>query len=110
MGYEVSSFEYELKSYIKDVEFLERLESELNRANQSGKDMIYFSCNFIPLISKIALRNKMPYVCWIYDSPCMTMYSEMVFNPYNYMFHFDLSEVERVKSLGFHIYIIFHWQ
>ena len=30
MGYEVSSFEYELKSYIKDVEFLERLESELN--------------------------------------------------------------------------------
>ena len=37
MGYEVSSFEYELKSYIKDVEFLERLESELNRANQSGK-------------------------------------------------------------------------
>lgn len=33
MGYEVSSFEYELKSYIKDVEFLERLESELNRAN-----------------------------------------------------------------------------
>lgn len=42
MGYEVSSFEYELKSYIKDVEFLERLESELNRANQSGKDMILF--------------------------------------------------------------------
>ena len=37
MGYEVSFFEYELKSYIKDVEFLERLESELNRANQSGK-------------------------------------------------------------------------
>lgn len=44
MGYEVSSFEYELKSYIKDVEFLERLESELNRANQSGKgyDFIFF--------------------------------------------------------------------
>lgn len=106
MGYEVSSFEYELKSYIKDVEFLERLESELNRANQSGKGYDFiFSCNFIPLISKIALRNKMPYVCWIYDSPCMTMYSEMVFNPYNYMFHFDLSEVERVKKLGVsHIY------
>ena len=35
----------------------------------------------------------------------MTMYSEMVFNPYNYMFHFDLSEVERVKKLGVsHIY------
>lgn len=106
MGYEVSSFEYELKSYIKDVEFLERLESELNRANQSGKGYDFiFSCNFIPLISKIALRNKTPYVCWIYDSPCMTMYSEMVFNPYNYMFHFDLSEVERVKKLGVsHIY------
>lgn len=106
MGYEVSFFEYELKSYIKDVEFLERLESELNRANQfeKGYDFI-FSCNFIPLISKIALRNKTPYVCWIYDSPCMTMYSEMVFNPYNYMFHFDLSEVERVKKLGVsHIY------
>lgn len=47
MGYEVSSFEYELKSYIKDVEFLERLESELNRANQSGKGYDFiFSCNF----------------------------------------------------------------
>lgn len=45
MGYEVSSFEYELKSYIKDVEFLERLESELNRANQSGKGYDFiFSC------------------------------------------------------------------
>ena len=42
MGYEVSSFEYELKSYIKDVEFLERLESELNRAISLEKDMILF--------------------------------------------------------------------
>lgn len=101
LGCEVRLFNYKLKSFIKDSQFLERMEFEINEAIKSdrGYDFI-FSCNFIPLISKIALRNKIPYVSWIYDSPCMTMYSEMIFNPYNYMFHFDSSETDRIRKLG----------
>lgn len=106
MGHEVKLFSYGLQSYIRDVGFLEKFEQELEAAGRSGRNYDFiFSCNFIPLISKIALRNKVPYACWIYDSPCLTMYSEMIYNPYNYMFHFDSSEVERIRKLGVsHIY------
>ena len=80
-GHEVKLLPYEIKSYIKDIEFLNIVENELNNARNCGKPYDFiFSCNFMPVISKIALRNKIPYVSWTYDSPCMTMYSEMIYN------------------------------
>lgn len=105
-GHEVKLLSYEIKSYIKDIEFLNIVENELNNGRNCGKPYDFiFSCNFMPVISKIALRNKIPYVSWTYDSPCMTMYSEMIYNPYNFMFHFDSSEVERIRKSGVkHIY------
>lgn len=110
-GHEVKLLSYEIKSYIKDIEFLNIVENELNNGRNCGKPYDFiFSCNFMPVISKIALRNKIPYVSWTYDSPCMTMYSEMIYNPYNFMFHFDSSEVERIRKSGVkHIYIICRW-
>lgn len=105
-GHDVTLLTYNIKSYVKDVGFLETVEKELKRAKDVDKPYDFiFSCNFLPVLSKVALRNRIPYVSWTYDSPCMTMYSEMIFNPYNYMFHFDCSEVERIRNLGVeHIY------
>lgn len=67
-GHEVKLLSYEIKSYIKDIEFLNIVENELNNGRNCGKPYDFiFSCNFMPVISKIALRNKIPYVSWGHD-------------------------------------------
>lgn len=101
LGCSVDVINREVKSYIKDTELLLAVENMIDSANTSGEgyDCI-FSCNFMPILSKVALRKEIVYVSWTYDSPCMTMYSQMIYNPYNRIFHFDRYEVERLRGLG----------
>lgn len=102
LGYKVNTLEFSLKDFLYDPEFIQYVENILKREKY---DYI-FSINYFPIISKIALRNNIFYLAWVYDCPCYSMYSDMVHNPYNYIFHFDKNEVEKFRSKG--VKNIFH--
>ncbi|MDY5807931.1 MAG: DUF3880 domain-containing protein [Lachnospira sp.] len=96
MGHTVKVVDYKFSDYFKDANFVNSFEKELFKDNY---DCI-ISIDFIPLISKIALRNKIKYISWIVDSPNLSLYCLMVFNPYNYIFHFDSREANILKNMG----------
>lgn len=53
-----------------------------------------FSINFYPVISEVCNIFRIPYVCWIVDSPVMELYSHSVRNPWNRIFLFDYALYE----------------
>ena len=62
---------------------------------------------FIPEISEICQKNGYKYICWVYDSPLISLYHPAVHNPCNYIFIFDRSEYEHMKSLNIpHLYYL----
>ena len=48
-----------------------------------------FSINFIPIIARVCRIHRIPYLCWIVDSPCFQLYSETISYPTNHIFVFD---------------------
>lgn len=48
-----------------------------------------FTFNFIPPISDAAESHNIPYVCWVYDCPHVTLYSNSLHNSCNFIFLFD---------------------
>ena len=101
-GHSVKVIHYDLKSYVNDAAFVMFVENELAAAHY---DCI-MTTNYFSVISKISLRNKIKYISWVFDSPCFTTYSEMIYNLYNYVFHFDSNEVRKLRAKG--VQNIFH--
>lgn len=102
LGHEVYLFEYQVKNYLSDAEFISKIESNID----SHEIACIVGADYLPVLSKVAFRKKLPYIAWVYDSPCLAMYSEMIYNPYNFIFHFDRLEVEKMRAEG--VKNIFH--
>lgn len=96
MGHQVDVVDYEIKDYCRDAECSIKLQKKLEEASY---DFI-FSVYFIPLIAKIAFVKKVRYVVWVFDALPLSMYSEMIFSPYNYIFSFDRHDCEELKRRG----------
>lgn len=99
-GCTVTRLRYNLSNNVSDAGFMSYVENMLDEGIDGETYDYIFSCNFLPVISKIALRKKIKYISWCFDSPCTTLYSDMVYNPYNYIFHFDKYEVARLRKSG----------
>ena len=111
-GYEVSQFNEKIESLDYDVAYIQSLSKEI----LAGAYKFVFSVNFIPIISKLCNVLKIPYVCWLVDSPVVTMYSEAVKGEYNRIFIFDRALYEQYyqKNPGniFHLPLavnVNHW-
>ncbi len=102
LGYTVAVLRCPLPNKLIDAEFNEKLELIVKC---DSYDCI-FTFNYFPVISKFANTHNIKYICWLFDSPNLTLYSESVFNSCNYIFSFDKIEVMRLKSMG--IKNIFH--
>lgn len=102
LGHEVYLFEYQVKNYLTDAEFISRIEAIIDSQNIT----CIVGADYLPVLSKVSFRKKLPYIAWVYDSPCLAMYSEMIYNPYNFIFHFDRSEVKKMRAAG--VKNIFH--
>lgn len=101
LGYEYRVCSYEMKNKLESAEFTEQLQKLLE---EDDYDFI-FSFAYFPVIAEAAAANRVKYVSWIYDSPLYSLYTDSVFHKYNYIFHFDSTEVERLKKCGVdHIY------
>lgn len=48
-----------------------------------------FSINYFPVLSEVCNIFKIPYVCWIVDSPVLELYSNSICRPWNRIFLFD---------------------
>lgn len=96
MGHQVKKVNREITNYCIDYAFSDWLQKELTNEEY---DMV-FSVYFIPLISKITHFYKLKYVTWIFDAMTLSMYSQMIFSPYNYIFTFDRKDYEILKQKG----------
>lgn len=55
-----------------------------------SKDYCFvFSINYFPVLSQVCNIFKIPYLCWIVDSPVLELYSDTLSNPWNRVFLFD---------------------
>src|SRR5574344_1445474 len=61
---------------------------------------ICFSFNFFPVLSNNCQRYNIKYVSYIYDSPFMLLYTDIIKNPCNYVFLFDKTQYNEIKSKG----------
>lgn len=55
---------------------------------------------FDPGISDICQSRHMRYICWVYDSPLVTLFTEAAKNPCNSIFLFDHTEYLHMQELG----------
>ncbi len=61
---------------------------------------LVFTINFYPAISEVCTLLKIPYVCWIVDSPVLELYTTSVTNPYNRIFLFDYTMYQEFAPLN----------
>lgn len=59
-----------------------------------------FTINFFPIISDVCNIFKIPYICWIVDSPVMELFSKSIQNPYNRIFLFDYEQYKEIAPLN----------
>lgn len=86
LGHQVDEITEEMNR--KDISAKECLNLVSTALKQKEYDFV-FSINFFPVISEICNIFKIPYFCWIVDSPVMELYSDSIGNPWNRIFLFD---------------------
>lgn len=59
-----------------------------------------FSINFYPAISELCNVLKLPYLCWIVDSPVLELYTKPITYPYNRIFTFDYTMYQEFLPLN----------
>lgn len=59
-----------------------------------------FSVNFLPMVAIAAKACRLPYLSWIYDNPCVEVYSETVTYETNHVFVFDRATYEDLVRKG----------
>ena len=85
IGHEVVSFSFFPESYRNDPTYETSLTQEIRRHTPD----YVFSFNYFPVVSKVCNTEGVPYVCWVYDSPYITLYSYTTISPCNRIFIFD---------------------
>lgn len=90
-GYQVTEYNEKLEDPDYDVKYMKKLSEVILEGNYE----FVFSINFFPIISRLCNVLKIPYVCWLVDSPVFQMYSDAVQGEYNRIFIFDRALYEQ---------------
>ena len=93
--FEVDSITEEKKN--KELEAAECLKMVSEALKKKEYSMV-FSINFFPIVSEVCNIFKVPYVCWIVDSPVMELYSYSIRNKCNRVFMFDYALYEEFRN------------
>ena len=59
-----------------------------------------FTINFYPAISGVCNIFKIPYICWIVDSPILELFSKSIQNPCNRIFVFDRMQYQDIVKFN----------
>ncbi len=65
------------------------IREKLAGARQSSAFDFVFSFNYFPEVALFCKEQEIPYVSWVYDNPCIQLYSYTVIFPTNHIFIFD---------------------
>ncbi|MCI8530763.1 MAG: glycosyltransferase [Lachnospiraceae bacterium] len=95
-GFSFVKVTYRPNSYDADPILEQQIDDLLH---QYKFDCIY-TFNYVPILSEIAQKYRIPYIAWIYDCPNLTIYSHTVTNACNYLFLFDRAMYRKTCSLG----------
>ena len=95
-GHIVSTVQFEMTGYVMKSEDIVRIEEHVQK---ECPDFV-FSMNFFQEISDICQRDKIKYLCWTYDAPCINVYDASALNKCNYIFLFDDAVREDLVNAG----------
>ncbi len=73
----------------KELHHNEETEGHLVQEIRSFSPDFVFSFNYFPIVSLACKKADMRYVCWVYDSPYVMLYSYTIIYPGNFVFVFD---------------------
>ncbi len=96
-GYEVSFFKF---SKDEDAKRSKEQTMGLTQELLGGGYDFAFSFNFFPTAAIACKASNVTYVSWVYDNPCIEMYSQTVSLPTNRVFVFDSSEYLKFQGMG----------
>lgn len=86
MGHEITEITEEMENkHLTPKEQLLLVSEPLKAAHYD----FVFSINYFPVLSEVCHIFKLPYACWIVDSPVLELYSESIYRPWNRIFLFD---------------------
>lgn len=91
---------YQLPEAAKLLGFDKDTIEQLHDTVTSASYDFVFSMNYFPMISEACYTANIPYLSWIYDNPYMKGYSINIVNPCNFIFTFDSSMYEELRSQG----------
>lgn len=80
----------------QNAEFATKLTTKLIAG---GYDYV-FSFNYFPMVAVSCKACKVTYVSWVYDNPCIELYSETIKFETNRVCMFDSAEYEKFINLG----------
>jgi spore maturation protein CgeB len=96
-GYDVVRFPF---SKNQDVVHNQKVEEELTTALHKEVPDVVFSFDFFPVISKICTKEGIQYISWIFDDPCVFLYSDTVTNACNRIYVFDKELCQQFQNEG----------
>ncbi|MDE6024656.1 MAG: glycosyltransferase [Lachnospiraceae bacterium] len=96
LGHEVIPFEQEFVEKDYDTKYLKNFFSFVE-ANENMDFVL--SINFIPIISRACKFLDIPYLSWLCDCPCYSLYSGTFADTHNHTFFFDKMHAERFKNV-----------
>lgn len=98
LGHEVKTIPFSNKELHHDEEEERKLLAEI----KSYSPDLVFSFNYFPIVSLACKKADMRYVCWVYDSPYVMLYSYTIIYPGNYVFVFDKELYMEFHNAGIH--------
>ncbi|MCR5208593.1 MAG: DUF3880 domain-containing protein [Lachnospiraceae bacterium] len=98
MGIKVVIFDFPQNS--NGINLGTELAEKIVRAIVESRADFVFSLNYFPVIATAVQACHIKYLSWVYDNPAVLTYSMTVFFEGNHIFHFDSSEVEKLKKAG----------
>ncbi|MCM1398950.1 MAG: glycosyltransferase [Clostridium sp.] len=104
LGHEVIPFEREFVEKDYDTDYLKNLVSFVK--SHEHVDFV-LTINFIPIISRACKLLDIPYLSWLCDCPCYSLYSNTFGDPHNHTFFFDKVHADRFKNIYPHANIYY---
>lgn len=96
-GDKVDTVDYAFNEFDTDGEQIDKA-AKLLSTNEYDYVISY---QFVCGIGELCSIYKVKYLCWIYDSPSMSLFSPQASYECNYFFIFDKNEKERIEQLGY---------
>lgn len=93
-GWKVKKYQRKIKDFFMDEEFEQELCAQMEEVDA------VFSFNFFPLIARCCHLRNVKYISWSFDCPLFQLFSKETLYDTNYIFVFDLEQLQECKRAG----------